>query len=61
MSRSPDQVTLAVVQMHVTDNLDDNVTRAMGHVRDAAGQGAQRPVGLRHHVDEAFASAEDHQ
>lgn len=41
MSRSPEQVKLAVVQMHMTDNLDDNVTRALAHVRDAAGQGAQ--------------------
>ncbi|GAA5503340.1 N-carbamoyl-D-amino acid hydrolase [Deinococcus xinjiangensis] len=37
----PDSVNLAVIQMHVTDNMDDNVTRALGHVRDAAQQGAQ--------------------
>lgn len=37
----PDTVTLAVIQMHVTDQLQENVTRAEAHVRDAAKQGAQ--------------------
>ncbi|WP_291426415.1 N-carbamoylputrescine amidase [Deinococcus sp.] len=40
MNRTPDTVNLAAVQMHVTDQLEDNVTRAIGHVRDAAAQGA---------------------
>lgn len=34
-------VQLAVVQMHMTDQLEDNVARAQRHVRDAAAQGAQ--------------------
>ena len=38
---SPETVKLAVVQMHVTDQLEDNVSRAIAHVRDAAAQGAQ--------------------
>ncbi|WP_102127228.1 N-carbamoylputrescine amidase [Deinococcus planocerae] len=36
-----DPVTLAVIQMHMTDRLEDNVSRAEAHVRDAARQGAQ--------------------
>lgn len=39
--RRPDKVKLAVIQMHMTDHLEDNVTRAIQHVRDAAQQGAQ--------------------
>lgn len=41
MTRTPDTVKLAVVQMHVTDQLEDNVSRAEAHVRDAARAGAQ--------------------
>ncbi|MFC4639934.1 N-carbamoylputrescine amidase [Deinococcus hohokamensis] len=41
MSRTPDTVTVAAVQMHVTGELEDNVKRAEAHVRDAARQGAQ--------------------
>ena len=41
MPRTPDQVKLAVVQMHMTDQLEDNVSRAEQHVRVAARQGAQ--------------------
>lgn len=36
-----DQVKLAVVQMHMTAELEDNLTRAEAHVREAAGHGAQ--------------------
>ncbi|AWN24307.1 N-carbamoylputrescine amidase [Deinococcus irradiatisoli] len=38
---SPNLVQLAVVQMHMTDRLDDNLKRAEQHVRDAAQSGAQ--------------------
>lgn len=42
MTRTPaDPVTLAVVQMHMTERLEDNVSRAEAHVRDAARAGAQ--------------------
>ncbi|AZI43261.1 N-carbamoylputrescine amidase [Deinococcus psychrotolerans] len=37
---TPSTVNLAVIQMHVTDQLADNLTRAEQHVRDAAGAGA---------------------
>ena len=40
MSRA-DAATLAVIQMHMTDQLEDNLSRAEAHVRSAAGQGAQ--------------------
>jgi len=33
--------SLAVVQMHMTDQLEDNLARAEAHVRDAARAGAQ--------------------
>jgi N-carbamoylputrescine amidase len=36
-----DQVVLGVVQMHMTDQLEDNLSRAEAHVRDAAARGAQ--------------------
>jgi N-carbamoylputrescine amidase len=36
-----DPVNLAVIQMHMTDRLDDNLTRAEAHVRGAARAGAQ--------------------
>jgi N-carbamoylputrescine amidase len=35
-----DQATLAVIQMHMTADLQDNLSRAEAHVRSAAGQGA---------------------
>ncbi len=35
------EVVLAVIQMHMTAELEDNLTRAEAHVRSAAGQGAQ--------------------
>ncbi|MFC6616709.1 N-carbamoylputrescine amidase [Deinococcus radiophilus] len=38
---TPDTVQLAVIQMHMTDQMEDNLTRAEGHVRDAAQAGAQ--------------------
>ena len=38
---TPDQVQLAVIQMHMTDQLEDNLSRAEAHVRDAARGGAQ--------------------
>lgn len=41
MNRRPDHVKLAVIQMHMTSDLEDNVSRAVQHVRDAAKQGAQ--------------------
>ncbi|MHA0035760.1 N-carbamoylputrescine amidase [Deinococcus sp. PESE-13] len=41
MTRTPDTVHLAVVQMHMTDQLEDNVERAAEHVREAARRGAQ--------------------
>ena len=41
MTRTPDTVNLAVVQMHMTDQLADNVARAAEHVREAARRGAQ--------------------
>lgn len=40
MSRA-EAATLAVIQMHMTDRLKDNLSRAEAHVRSAAGQGAQ--------------------
>jgi len=41
MTQTPPDVNLAVIQMHMTDQLADNVARAESHVRDAAKQGAQ--------------------
>lgn len=41
MTRTPDHLNLSVIQMHVTDNMDDNVSRAIAHVRDAAKAGGQ--------------------
>ena len=38
---SPQTTRLAVIQMHMTDQLDDNLTRAETHVRGAASAGAQ--------------------
>lgn len=38
---TPHQVQLAVIQMQISDQLSENVTRAEAHVRDAAKQGAQ--------------------
>lgn len=40
MSRA-DKVVLAVIQMHMTAELEDNLERAEAHVRDAAAKGAQ--------------------
>jgi N-carbamoylputrescine amidase len=37
----PEQVTLGLVQMRMTDDPADNLARAVGHVREAARQGAQ--------------------
>lgn len=39
--RVPDTVKLAVIQMHMTGDLEDNLRRAEAHVRDAARQGGQ--------------------
>ncbi len=39
--RTPDTVTLAAVQMHMTSDLEDNLTRAEAQVRAAAAAGAQ--------------------
>ncbi len=41
MPQTPDQVKLAVIQMHITDQLADNVSCAIAHVKDAAKAGAQ--------------------
>ncbi|MDB5044794.1 MAG: N-carbamoylputrescine amidase [Deinococcus sp.] len=41
MIRPADTLNLAVIQMHVTDQLEDNVARAEAHVRDAAKAGAR--------------------
>jgi N-carbamoylputrescine amidase len=41
MIRTPDTLDLAVIQMHVTDQLEDNVARAEAHVRGAAKAGAR--------------------
>ncbi|WP_420595490.1 N-carbamoylputrescine amidase [Deinococcus sp.] len=38
---SPSAVQLAVIQMHMTDQLADNLSRAEAHVREAARAGAQ--------------------
>ncbi|ULH15753.1 N-carbamoylputrescine amidase [Deinococcus sp. KNUC1210] len=37
---TPASVNLAVIQMHMTDTLEDNLSRAEAHVREAARQGA---------------------
>ncbi|WP_425147618.1 N-carbamoylputrescine amidase [Deinococcus sp.] len=38
---APQTVTLAVIQMHMTDDLQDNLARAEAQVRSAARQGAE--------------------
>lgn len=37
----PDLIKAAVIQMHMSSDLSDNVSRAVAHVREAAAQGAQ--------------------
>ena len=39
--QTPDTLQLAAVQMHMSDQLEDNLTRAEAHVRAAAQAGAQ--------------------
>ncbi len=39
--RTPNQVTVAVIQMHMSSDLSDNINRAVAYVRQAAQQGAQ--------------------
>ncbi|HZC65102.1 MAG TPA: nitrilase-related carbon-nitrogen hydrolase, partial [Candidatus Dormibacteraeota bacterium] len=37
----PDKFTIGLVQMKCTTNAEDNLTRAIAHVREAAKRGAQ--------------------
>ncbi len=41
MTATPDKFSVGLVQMHCSPDPDDNLSRAIAHIRDAARQGAQ--------------------